>query len=68
MAPYISLSSSVGRSSLSRLSSSKESADLQVFTALAKDNLTLRAAIKAPTTPAAPAFNAVRASVTGVPR
>jgi hypothetical protein len=43
-------------------------ADLQVFTALAKDNLTLRAAIKIPTTPAAPAFNAVRTSVTGVPR
>lgn len=43
-------------------------ADLQVFTALAKDNLTLRAAIKLPTTPAAPAFTAVRTSITGAPR
>jgi hypothetical protein len=42
-------------------------ADLQVFTGLAKDNLTLRAAIKIPTAPPA-AFLAVRTSVTGVPR
>lgn len=42
-------------------------ADLQVFTGLAKDNLTLRAAIKIPTAPAA-AFVAVRTSVTGAPR
>lgn len=41
-------------------------ADLQVFTGLAKDNLTLRAAIKIPTT--ATAFVAVRTSVTGAPR
>ena len=43
-------------------------ADLQVFTGLAKDNLQLRAALKIPTMPAAPAFAAVRTSVTGAPR
>ena len=42
-------------------------ADLQVFTGLAKDNLTLRAAIKIPTAMPA-AFLAVRTSVTGLPR
>jgi hypothetical protein len=43
-------------------------ADLQVYTGLAKDNLQLRAAIKLPTTPAAPGFVAVRTSVTGAKR
>jgi len=43
-------------------------ADLQVYTGLARDNLQLRAAIKLPTTPAAPGFFVVRTSVTGAAR
>jgi hypothetical protein len=42
--------------------------DLQVYTGLAADNLQLHAAIKIPTTPAAPGFLVVRTSVTGAPR
>jgi hypothetical protein len=43
-------------------------ADLQVYTALARDDLQLRAALKLPTTPAAPGFLQARTSVTGAPR
>ncbi|HEX4416665.1 MAG TPA: hypothetical protein VH165_02145 [Kofleriaceae bacterium] len=43
-------------------------ANLQIYTGLAKDNLTLRAATKLATTPAMPDFITVRTSVTGAAR